>query len=57
MKIQLKVDYSGQKAGSVIDCREREALALINSGKGVNAEGLVEPKAEPKTNKKEGEKK
>jgi hypothetical protein len=57
MKIRLAVSYGGAKAGDVIDCREAEALALINSGKGRNAEGEVAPAAEPKvTNPKETKK-
>ena len=54
MKIRLKVSYGGAKAGDVIDCREAEALALINSGKGRNAEGEVAPAAEPKVTNPKG---
>jgi hypothetical protein len=54
MKIRLKVSYGGAKAGDVIDCREAEALALINSGKGRNAEGEVAPAAELKATNPKG---
>jgi hypothetical protein len=57
MKIKLNLDYGGAKAGDVIECREQEALALINSGRGVNFEGQVEPKKEPQPTKKEEGKK
>lgn len=58
MKIQLTTEYAGKNAGETIDCRDHEALFLINGGKGRNADGVVshEAKSQETKPKEEGKK-